>query len=134
MYLYINTASGEKIALALLDEGGRVLKFRLMRTKYKQSEKLLVGIEKIIDRQLKSLKGIIVVKGPGSFTALRIGLTTANILAWSLSIPIVGLELNDNLSERELIVRGYRQVIKKKRFKIILPVYGQEPNITIKKQ
>jgi len=133
MFLYINSVQVEGLVLALINNQGQILEFKKIKARYKQSEKLLVKIEKIVGRKLKNLRGVIVVKGPGSFTALRIGLTTANVLAWSLSIPIVGLELNDGLSDKELIAKGYQQIIKKKKFKIILPLYGQEPNITLKK-
>lgn len=49
-------------------------------------------IEEILNELSKSLKdieGIVVFKGPGSFTGLRIGLTVANALAYSQDIPIV---------------------------------------------
>ncbi len=40
-------------------------------------------------KQLTDLQGIACFNGPGSFTGLRIGLTVANALADSYSIPIV---------------------------------------------
>jgi tRNA threonylcarbamoyl adenosine modification protein YeaZ len=40
---------------------------------------------------VKDIEGIIVASGPGSFNGLRVGLGTAKGLAFSLSVPIVGI-------------------------------------------
>lgn len=40
---------------------------------------------------LQSINGIIVAKGPGSFNGLRVGVSTAKGLAFSLGIPIIGI-------------------------------------------
>jgi tRNA threonylcarbamoyladenosine biosynthesis protein TsaB len=39
-------------------------------------------------RQLSDLEAIIIYKGPGSFTGLRIGFSVANALADSLQVPV----------------------------------------------
>ncbi|MBI4435717.1 hypothetical protein HY630_03530 [Candidatus Uhrbacteria bacterium] len=48
------------------------------------------------------LRGIIVVTGPGSFTASRVSTTIANGLAYTLVIPVVGIENKDHVSMRDL--------------------------------
>ncbi|HOZ36677.1 MAG TPA: tRNA (adenosine(37)-N6)-threonylcarbamoyltransferase complex dimerization subunit type 1 TsaB [bacterium] len=133
MILFINTASPENIFLALLDKEGKTLVKKKISAKYKQSEKLLVEIEKLRNKEIKggtkSLRGIIAVKGPGSFTALRIGLTTANTMAFGLNIPVVGVM--DGILEK-IIKEGVSELKKVKVGNYVMPEYGAEPNITLK--
>ncbi len=147
MFLYINTSDCKKVILALIDKKGRILKLRKAKAEYQQSEKLLSLIEKLLSgakvclpgRQApsfgvssdRSLKGVIVVTGPGGFTSLRIGIATANAMAWALQIPIVGVKNNKNEPDSKLVMRGFKKIIRAKRFKQVLPEYGKEPNITI---
>lgn len=72
---------------------------------------------------LQQLGGIIVYRGPGSFTGLRIGLSVANALAYSLNIPIVA-EMDG------WIEHGIKRLLTGKSDKVALPEYGQAVNIT----
>ncbi len=51
-----------------------------------------IGIEK------KEIEGVAVSIGPGSFTGLRVGLSTAKGLAFSLGIPLVGVSSLETLA------------------------------------
>lgn len=42
-----------------------------------------------VSKDWQDIEGIVVFKGPGSFTGLRIGLSVANALAYSQKVPII---------------------------------------------
>jgi tRNA threonylcarbamoyladenosine biosynthesis protein TsaB len=76
-------------------------------------------------RDLNDLSGIVVYQGPGSFTGLRIGISVANALAYSLNIPILA-ETGD-----QWIQKGNQSIVEGKNQQIVLPEYGSQPHITL---
>lgn len=135
MILIVDTSNIEYIYLAL-GEAGRIKDDRKIPAKFEQEEKLLVGLRDFLSDNkltLTDLDGLIVVSGPGSFSALRIGLAVANTIAWSLSKPIIGFKTNEFKDYQDLLVKGMSALDKIDEFKLILPQYGTEPNINIKK-
>ena len=70
------------------------------------------------------ITGIGVFKGPGSFTGLRIGLTVVNTMAESNRIPIVGTT-GDRWRGDALAALG-----DGKNDRIVMPLYGNDANIT----
>ncbi len=85
------------------------------------------GLLKFLEEKtgdLHNISGIGVMKGPGSFTGLRIGLTVANTLADSLNIPIAGAMGED---WREMALKKLRAGENEK---IVMPEYGAAAHIT----
>ncbi len=128
MYLFINTSDANYIELALFDRQANFLKRKKIKAPYRQSEKLLPAIEQMVGHKKQQLEGIVAIKGPGSFTGLRVGLSAANVLGWSLQIPVVGISFNRADLKGQLL-----EVVptKNKKFKPVMPEYGREPNISV---
>jgi tRNA threonylcarbamoyladenosine biosynthesis protein TsaB len=76
------------------------------------------------NQALSALTAIVIFSGPGSFTSLRIGHTTANSLADSLQIPVVGSTGEDWLGTGLKLVESAKPGVP------VLPLYGSEPNVT----
>ena len=90
MKLFIDTSNREKIVVGVGD--------KRFETKAKEgvSQRLLPFIDEVLKKEklsLKDIKGIEVETGPGSFTGLRVGVSVANALGWSLGIPVNGKDL-----------------------------------------
>ena len=83
----------------------------------------------------ESIKGIIVENKGGSFTALRIGIVTANALGYALGIPVASSKFPEKASGP----RGFTGKVKSLKLKnstkysVVMPEYEKEPNITVKK-
>jgi tRNA threonylcarbamoyl adenosine modification protein YeaZ len=92
MYLAIDTSS-DFTGLALVD-GGQLLAEFSWRCGSNHTVELLPHIDSLLTLSsvnIQQIKGIIVAVGPGSFNGLRVGLGTAKGLAFSLGIPVAGV-------------------------------------------
>jgi tRNA threonylcarbamoyladenosine biosynthesis protein TsaB len=89
--LAIETSS-PRLSLALGDDT-RTLRAYEGPLAWRHADTLFDGMEKLLARQrwpVKSLTGVAVSIGPGSFTGIRIGLAAARTLGQALRIPVVG--------------------------------------------
>lgn len=130
MTLFINTASYDEVVIALKTDEGKKIKTKKFKAPRQQAEKLLPAVDKLIktiNKSLSDLKKIHVVVAGGSFTSLRIGVVTANALAYALNIPVEAVSLDGEILKN----------IQDKKFatyNIVTPQYDKEPNIGIKKK
>jgi tRNA A37 threonylcarbamoyladenosine modification protein TsaB len=121
MDLYIDTSKKEIIGLSIQKEGKNVVSLGVEASQA-QAEKLLPALDKILDSaglQKQDLNKIVVSDSGDSFTALRIGIVTANALAFALNIPVEN-------------PKGERLRLDK--INIVQPKYSSEPKITKSKK
>ena len=132
MILVIDTTDVEHIFLGLIQEGG-FIKIKELNAKYQHAEKLLPAIQVLLKAQSLKVKAIAVVSGPGSFTSLRIGVVTANALAYAQHLPIVGISKEEFTDVSSLATVVTKKLKHAHVGSLIEPVYGKEPSITLKK-
>lgn len=119
--------AGETIAVAELDEPNV------------HASKLTRLIEEVMEKsslQLSDLNAVAVSKGPGSYTGLRIGVSTAKGLCYGLEIPLIGIDSlhslasgfiiqNPDLPERALLY----PMIDARRLEVYLSVFDKNLNL-----
>jgi len=109
--LHLETAT-KVCSVALSNNGNMVSCKETMAEGFIHSESLTVFIEDVMAEanvSLSVLSAISVSSGPGSYTGLRIGLSTAKGLCFALKIPLISVETL--LALKELVPIGPESII-----------------------
>jgi len=116
------------VHLALLDpESHRVVAqddWQADRTLARDLHAHILSMLKSQHLDWEDLRAVMVFQGPGSFTGLRIGVTVANALGYSLGIPVIGTE------DPDWQTTALDHLEASQNDRIVLPHYGAEANIT----
>jgi tRNA threonylcarbamoyladenosine biosynthesis protein TsaB len=94
--------SNYPLGVALIEDN-QVLGEYMTNLKKNHSVRIMPAIQTLMkdcERVPAQLTKIVVARGPGSYTGVRIGVTIAKTMAWSLKIPLVGI------SSLEIIAAG----------------------------
>lgn len=129
MILLVDTSEAGKTVLALGDRQ-RVIARRVYRSRFHASDTLLAKVDTLLKKQktpLQHLAGVVVVLGPGPFSALRGAATIVNSLAFALHIPVAGLKKSAFTNYEDLLKRGRARLTRASR--PLLPYYGIPPTI-----
>lgn len=85
--------STASMSVAILEDG-RLLKEINSHAERNHSIYLLPHVQEALNElgfTARELDGIVVGQGPGSYTGVRIGVTVAKTMAWTLKLPVVGV-------------------------------------------
>ena len=93
LFLLIETAT-KSCSVSLSSENKIIACKEEINEQYSHAEKLTVFITELCKTQdftIKDLDAVAVSKGPGSYTGLRIGVSTAKGLCYALDIPLISV-------------------------------------------
>lgn len=108
MGVIINIETATQVCSVALAKDGKLLALRERNEKNIHAEVLTNFIQEVLKEsslQLKEIDAVAVSMGPGSYTGLRIGVSTAKGLCYSLDIPIIAvssLQAMANFAAHEL--------------------------------
>jgi tRNA threonylcarbamoyladenosine biosynthesis protein TsaB len=146
MSLILNIDTALETAFVSLAENGNLLKFR---SNDKQKDHAAWIHESICDLMnetgfsLQDLKAVAVSNGPGSYTGLRVSLSTAKGFCYALKIPLISISTLDlmaaaaiNQSSKTLLesIDLLCPMIDARRMEVYLAVYDKKLNEIVKAQ
>jgi tRNA threonylcarbamoyladenosine biosynthesis protein TsaB len=132
--LHIETAT--KVCSVALSRNGQLIQLaEINEDGYSHGEKLTCLIEQCLQRtdlSLKDLQAVSISSGPGSYTGLRIGVSTAKGLCYALKIPLIAVD-----SLESLAVVGSKKyphhvlcpMIDARRMEVYSAIYSSEFNV-----
>lgn len=106
--LNIETAT-KNCSVALAKDGKTVLCKEISEQGYSHAELLHVFIEEILNESkitFQDLNAIAISKGPGSYTGLRIGVSSAKGLCYALGIPLIAIDTLTILANQIAVENG----------------------------
>ncbi|MES2140681.1 MAG: tRNA (adenosine(37)-N6)-threonylcarbamoyltransferase complex dimerization subunit type 1 TsaB [Bacteroidota bacterium] len=101
MALILNLETATTVCSVSLSKDGQLLAVKEQNGDYSHAENLTLFIEDVLKQagiKLSEVDAIAVSKGPGSYTGLRIGVSTAKGLCYSLNKPLIAINTLQHIS------------------------------------
>lgn len=129
--LHIETAT--KVCSVALSKNGQLVQLKeFSDLHFSHSENLTLFIQQIIELEgikLSHLDAVSVSSGPGSYTGLRIGVSTAKGLCYALSIPLISIDTLTSMAQDESL-KGLSSsicsMIDARRMEVFSAIYNSE--------
>ena len=130
--LNIETAT-KNCSVALAKDGETLFFSEISDLGYSHAEKLHVFIEEILVKAKiapKDLNAIAISSGPGSYTGLRIGVSTAKGLCFALDIPLISIDTLTSLASQVHIDNGIViPMIDARRMEVYSAIFDSKNNM-----
>lgn len=101
MALILSLETATKVCSVALHENGNLLAIKEVNADYSHSENLTLFIQEVLllaNKSFNQIDAVAISKGPGSYTGLRIGVSSAKGLCYGLEIPLIAVETLQSMS------------------------------------
>lgn len=130
MYLLIDTSL--KYPTVSIIEDNKILYLFHEEIDSDMSSKIMPIVDKgfkSINKDINDIDKIFVINGPGSFTGIRIGVTIAKTIAWSLKKNIVTISSLELMATTNVDTKYIVPIIDARRGNVFAGIYDKELNI-----
>ena len=130
--LFLDTCS-QIIRLGVLSDS-KLIDYTEFTNDNKLSEKLLPAIKEMLDKnkyRVNEINRIYISVGPGSFTGIRIGVTVAKVIAWSLNIDIIPISSLEVMASYDADKKYICSFMDARRGFVFAGIYDNELNTYI---
>ena len=125
MPLILNLDTSTQICSVALSSEGALLGIMESHDEKSHSRRLSVFINTLMKEnglETSGLDAVAVSMGPGSYTGLRIGISTAKGIAYGSNIPLIGIRTLDALASGALEDKNILRIIEKNRSALLCPM------------
>lgn len=136
MSLILHLETSTKSCSVALSENGELIALEELHTaEFTHAENLTVFIQKVMlsaGKEMKELKAVSVSSGPGSYTGLRIGVSTAKGLCYALEIPLIAVDSLISLAvlaQQKHPGKKICSMIDARRMEVYSAIYDEELNL-----
>lgn len=109
MALILSIETSTSICSVAIHEQGELLALAEIKEPGAHAEKLLLLVDELFEKSGLSfgdLDAVAVSQGPGSYTGLRIGVSTAKGIAYALEIPLIGINTLQAMAASQSVAPG----------------------------
>ena len=109
MALILSIETSTSICSVAIHEQGELLALAEIKEPGAHAEKLLLLVDELFEKaglSFADLDAVAVSQGPGSYTGLRIGVSTAKGIAYALEIPLIGINTLQAMAASQSVAPG----------------------------
>jgi len=133
-YILAIETTTKNCSVALFDDAKQLALKELVSEGYSHAEQLTIFIEEVLSEvkiSINNLNAIALSMGPGSYTGLRIGTSTAKGLCYSLGIPLIAISTLKAMAlgiSKNYHFPLYCPMIDARRMEVFAGMYDSENN------